>query len=61
MDRQHKKYEKTLELQKMTYDKWIRQQEEKIQIDTSFLEQNGNIQTNDMNKNSYDGEKSQNE
>lgn len=48
VDIQHKRYEKELLSKNLTYDKWIREQEEKIQVDESFRVNNAKCRTNDF-------------
>lgn len=61
INRQYKLYEKTLKAQKMTYNDWIRQQEEKIKINDQIFGKSGNNLTNDLKMPAYDGRKSRNE
>ncbi|MDE7446739.1 MAG: glycosyltransferase [Lachnospiraceae bacterium] len=48
INRQHKLYEKEVLSKNLTYDKWIREQEEKLLIDKSFDDKDGKCRTNDF-------------
>ena len=59
--KQHKKYQKEVAAGNLTYDQWIRQQEEKDGVDTSFSVTEEKNLTNDLIKTLFEGAETQNE
>ena len=59
--KQHKKYQKEVAAGNLTYDQWIRQQEEKDGVDTSFSVTEEKNLTNDLIKILFEGAETQNE
>lgn len=59
--KQHKKYQKEVEAGNLTYDQWIRQQEEKDGVDTSFSVAEEKSLTNDLIKILFESTKIKNE
>ena len=59
--KQHKKYKKEVAAGNLTYDQWIRQQEEKDGVDTSFSVTEEKNLTNDLIKILFEGAETQNE
>jgi len=49
-DRQHEKYAKEVKSKNLSYDEWIRIQEQKLEIDTSITSENEKSLTNDFLK-----------
>ena len=61
VNKQHKKYEAVLAEKKMSYDDWIRKQEEKLLVEKQFLHNWRNCLKNAKNKEGNDGSKIKNE
>ena len=59
--KQHKKYQKEVAAGNLTYDQWIRQQEEKDGVDTSFSVAEEKSLTNDLIKILFESTKIKNE
>lgn len=61
IDRQHKLYEKEVESKNLTYDAWIREQEEKKRIEKSIDMEDKKCRTNDFQFQGFGGENDQND
>ncbi len=61
VNKQHKKYEAVLLEKKMSYDDWIRKQEEKLLVENQFIQNWRNCLKNAKNKNENDGLENKNE
>lgn len=61
VNRQHQKYEIALKEKTLSYDQWIREQEEKIKINLPILPKDQKCLTNDMKKRINGGYKLENE
>lgn len=61
VNKQHKKYEAVLAEKKMSYDDWIRKQEEKLLVEKQFLRNWRNCLKNAKNIEENDGDKIKNE
>lgn len=60
IQRQHRAYEKKVQEKKLSYDQWIRQQEEKIEIVSDILNSDKKNLTNDCQKSAFGGLKMEN-
>ena len=60
IDREHRKYEIALKEKSLSYDKWIRKQEENNIIRPNISEKYKNYLTTELEKEAYDGHKMEN-